>query len=293
MRVRAWLFGAEDARRLAALRIGLLGVLALRLSRTAYVKLADQPEAAFQPLSFMHLLSHQPPRGVVIALQVIGVSAAVLGCLGVRARVSIPVAWAVGVFLGGMTTSIGKVVHNDVLLLLCITPLMLAPCAEAWALGARTRPVPAPSARFGWAIRADMVVVAGAYFFAGFWKLASAGLSWVTSDNMRWVLYNASDNQASPNPIALFVADRPLLAHAIAAFTLLLEITFPVVLVWVWSRRFYVAATVGMHAGIWVTMHLDYWPQAAAVVIVLTDWGAVRARFAHARPGVAVRITGA
>ncbi len=283
----AWLTAPADPRRVAAIRIGLCAVLAARLTRTVYVHLADLPDASFRPLSFMKFFSSQPPRGVVIALQVVGVSAALLAMVGARTRITLPLAWACGVFLGGIATSIGKVVHNDVLLLLAMVPLLVAPSADAWSIDARGREPPPPAAAYGLAVRAAMVVVAFAYFFAGYWKLVVSGFAWVTSSNMRWVLYASSDAQPVPNGLALFIADRAWLAHWVAALTLLVEIAFPIVLFVRRARVPFALATVALHAGIWATMRLDYWPAAATVVIVLIDWPPLVDRLRRARAPVA------
>ena len=113
-----------------------------------------------------------------------------------------------------------------------------------------------------------MVVVAGAYFFSGLAELLHAGPAWVASGNLRWVLYASSDSQPEPNPFALFVADRPVLAHLVAAATVAVELGFPLVL---WRPRLawlFVPAVVAMHAGIGLAMHLDYSAMAATVLVV-------------------------
>lgn len=276
-----WLFAPASAERLAALRIGLGAVLAVRLATGPYLELAEQPAALYRPLplSFMSLLEAMPPRGVVLGLQVVAVVLAVLATAGWRARLTLPAAWLAALPLMGMTSSLGKVTHNDVLLLLSLVPLLPARTADAWSLDARAGrstggAVPAPGG-YGWPVRTAMVVVAGAYFFAGLAKLLHAGPGWALGGNLRWVLYAASDAQAAPNQAALFVADRPWLAQLLAAGTLLLELAFPLVL---WRPRLRLplaAAAVAMHAGIWAAMDLNYWAQAATVVIVLTDWPAL------------------
>src|SRR5262249_42302425 len=136
-RIEAWLYRPGDPRRLAAIRIGLSSILALRLSREVYPSLAGQPAALFRPLSFMHVFSRMPSPGVTRAAQVVGVTAAVLVAVGWRSRLSLRVAWVCGVFLNGMATSVGKVAHNDVLLLLALVPLLAAPASEVWSLDAR------------------------------------------------------------------------------------------------------------------------------------------------------------
>jgi hypothetical protein len=272
-RADRWLFAPGPSTRLAALRIGLCSVLAVRLAFGPYLELADQPRSLFRPISFMHLLAAMPSSEIVLALQVIGVSAAILAAVGWRARVALPIAWTCAVFLNGMLASTGKVVHNDVLLLLCLVPLLAARVADAWSLDAhagRSRGARRISAAYGWPVRTAAVIVAGAYFFAGFAKLVYSGPAWVTSDNMRWILYSTSHTD-----LALFIADRPWLAHLLAAATLLLELSFPLVL---WKQRaawVFVPSAIALHAGIWLAMGLDYSAQAATVLVVLTNWPAL------------------
>jgi hypothetical protein len=285
-RVESWLFQPGDPRRLAALRIGLCAVLASRLAFGPYLELAQQPAALFRPISFMKLLPSMPPPAFVVPVQVVAVAAAVLAAAGLLTRFTLPVAWLAAVPLAAMTSSLGKTVHNDVLLLLCLVPLLPSDAGAAWSLDARRRGGGATtvSTRFGWPVRTAMVVVAGAYFFSGFGKLLHAGPAWVTSGNLRWVLYASSDAQAHANSAALFVADRPWLAHLLALGSIAIELGFPLVL---WRPRLawvFVPAVVALHAGIWLAMRLNYWPMAATVVIVMVDWSALADRWRPAPP---------
>jgi hypothetical protein len=75
--------------------------------------------------------------------------------------------------------------------------------------------------------------------------------------------------------VALFIADRPWLAHLVATATLIIELGFPLVLVrpnlaWVW-----VPGAVGLHAAIWATMHLDYSAWAITAIVVFVPWPAL------------------
>ncbi|HZD02624.1 MAG TPA: hypothetical protein VFA46_21275 [Actinomycetes bacterium] len=280
--VDAWLFRPGDPRRLAALRIGLGAVLAARLASGPYLDLAHQPAALFRPISFMKLLPAMPPPALVLPTQVLAAAAATLATIGLCTRLTLPLAWLLAVPLIAMTSSLGKTVHNDVLLLLCLLPLLPSPAGAAWSLDARRgrsgAHTPAPSPRFGWPVWSAMAVVGGAYFFSGLAKLLHAGPGWVTSGNLRWVLYASSDAQPQPNAAALFVADRPWLAYLLAAVTVAVELAFPLAL---WRPRLawlLVPAVVALHGGIWVAMRLDYWPMAATVVIVMTDWPALLRR---------------
>ena len=84
-----------------------------------------------------------------------------------------------------------------------------------------------------------MVVIAFTYCITGLHKLQFTGFDWASSDNLRWVLYTASDSQ-NGNSLGLFIADHPLLAHLFAWGTLVVECTFPLALLWPVSRWFYV-----------------------------------------------------
>jgi vitamin K-dependent gamma-carboxylase-like protein len=281
-RIERWIFAPGTAERLASLRIGLCAVLTWRLMRGVFLELAGQPASLFEPRSFMNVLGSQPPRGIVLAIQVAGVAAGVAATAGLFARLTLPVAWTCAVFLNGMVTSNGKIMHNDVLLILCIVPLLIAPVVDVWSVDAwrrrRTSVPAAPSSRYGWPVRTAMIVVAGAYFFTGLSKVMHSGPAWFTSSNLRWVMYASSDSQGSANPFALFVADRAWLAHILALATIALELTFPIVLFRSRPAAPYAVAAAGLHAGIWLTMRLDYSAMAATALIVLVDWPAILAR---------------
>lgn len=278
-RLERFIFAPEDPRRLAALRIGLCALLAWRLAIGDFTFVADQPAPLFQPVSFMKLLPEMPSHGVAVVLQIAGVAAALLAAAGLWTRASLPLAFACALILNGMLNATGKIVHNDVLLLLCVVPLLAAPSAAsaAWSVSlrrrrARPREAPAAGEAFGWPVRTAMIVVALAYFFVGFQKLRFSGLEWITSDNLRWALYASSDSQGEPNAVALFVADRAWLAHLMAAGTVFVELCFPLALALPKLRWLFVPAAVSLHAGIWLAMGLDYSAQALTVVIVFVNW---------------------
>lgn len=280
-RVEAWLFAPGSPRRLAAARIGLSSLLAIRLGRGIYLELAGQPSALFRPLSFMHLFPSMPSREFVFVAQFLGIAAAALAAFGLRARITLPVAWTCAVVLNGMATSVGKVVHNDVLLLLCLVPLLPARTSDVWSLDAwlerrqrslKSEPSSNSAGAYGWPLRTALVVAAGGYFFTGLAKLVFSGPAWALSDNLRWVLYAASDARGTANLVALFIADRPWLAHLVALATLAVELGFPLVL---WRPRaawLFVPGAMALHAAIWATLGLDYSAWAATVLVLFVDW---------------------
>ena len=282
-----WVFAVEDARRLAAVRIGLCSMLALRLALTDYRAVARAP-GLFEPHFYMHLFARMPSPEVAGTLQACGVATAVAAAAGVALRVSLPVSIGCALVLDGMVNSAGRVIVADAALILCLLVVLAAGAAasEAWTLRRplrRALGAPAPAAvsqspggvRYGWPIRTAMVVIALTYFLAGFQKWRYSGLPWVTGDNLRWILYASSDSHSRPNELALFVADRPVLAHLFAAGSLLLETFFPLVLFVPKLRWALIPGVVAMHVGIRMAMGLNYSALATAVVIVFVDWPVV------------------
>jgi hypothetical protein len=279
--IERFVFAPEDARRLAALRIGLFGLLAARLAINDYGRVADQPRALFDPISLFELLPSMPSAELTSVVQAIGIAAALLAAAGIWPRASFPAAFGAALFLGLMLNAGGKVIHNDVVLMLCLLPLLATPrtASRAWALrlpgsdretGAAQSRLTGPA--YGWPIRTAMIVVALAYFLVGFQKLRYSGLDWITTDNLRWVLYASSDVQSEPNQAALFVADRAWLAHLLAAGTIALELGFVLCLPFARLRWLFVPGVVGLHLGIGLTMGLDYSAQALTVVMVFVNW---------------------
>jgi hypothetical protein len=266
------LFAAGDARRLAAVRIGLCCVLALRLATTDYGQVAGQPAALFQPVSYMKLFARMPSQEFATAVQIGGILAALVAAAGLALRLSLPSALVCSLLLDGMLDSAGRVIVGDAVLTLCL--LVLVACGpaagEAWSVR-RVRLGPAVGVRYGWPVRTAMLTIALAYFFAGFQKWRYSGIAWVTSDNLRWIL----DGQAHPDGLAAFVAGQPWLAHALAGGALALETCFPLALFVTRLRWLFVPAAIAMHVGIRLTLGLDYSAQWLAAIIVFVNWPVV------------------
>jgi len=265
-RVEGFLFGAETGRRLSAVHLALAALLGLRIALGPYRGLAHQPRSLYRPVWFLRPLPAMPPLAVIVALQVVGTAAAVLVADRRHRRLGFFVAWACLLVLAGLRSSRGKILHNDVLLLLVCVPFLVAAAVTA---ATRDR----PSTRYGWPIRTALVVVAGAYFFSGLHKLHLSGPAWVTTDNLRFIMEAASASDRVTFPaIPAFVAHQGWLTHVLAAAVITLELSFPVVAFLPGWRPAYALAAVGFHAGTWLTMGLDYWLWAAVTVVILVDW---------------------
>ena len=268
----AWLFGAETAGRVRTTRLLLAVLIGGRLVLSPFRGLADQPAALFRPVWFLEWMDQMPSLGVIVAVQVVGTIAAALAVIGWRERGTFLAAWMSLLFLAGLRASRGKVQHNDVLLLLVAAVFVLAPVGLR-ILDDRRSQV------WGWPIRTALVVVSGAYLLTGFQKVVSSGPAWVLSDNLRNVMYRAALNGRAPTDrLALFIADRPLLAHLVALAVIGVELGFLLVLARPRWRPWFALAALVLHTGIYLTHGLDYWMWAATVAVVLIDWQPLAAR---------------
>jgi hypothetical protein len=252
---------------MVSVHVGLAVLVGLRIAFGPYGNLAGQPSALFRPVWFLEPLPGMPPEAAIFGLQVVGVAAAVLAVAadGRRRREAFAVAWICLMVLAGLRGSLGKVLHNDVLLVLACVPFLAAPVSRD---GDRRL--------YGWPVRTAMVVVAAAYFFSGLAKLRTAGLEWITSDNLRFVFTVAGRSGRPAYPgIAEFIARQDLLLHVVAAVTLALELAFPLILVWRRSRPVFIAGAAALHAGTWLTLGIDYWTWIGVAAVVLVDWDGV------------------
>jgi hypothetical protein len=259
------LFGPGTTRRLVATHVGFAAVIGPRIALGPYPRLAGQPRPLFRPLSFVRLLDRMPSVEVIVALQVVGVAAAALAIAGWHRRATFATAWCSLLVLAGLRSSLGKILHNDVLLLIAAAPFLLAPIV-------RGRGDDTTSATAGWPVNAALVAIALAYFFAGWAKITTSRIDWVTGDNLRYVMYDAArTGRMISASVPLSVADRAWLSHVGAASTLTLELTFPLVLFVRRVRPFYAVWAVVLHVGTWLALGLDYWMWVATVLLVVVD----------------------
>jgi len=272
------LFGPETPARVLAVQGLFLLLIALRTVLSPYPKLAGAPAALFKPAWIVSWLDAMPPREVIVAVQSIVVIAAIAWFAigrnpqwrGPVRRGTYAVAWLGFLFLAALRASRGKIFHIELLPVWASFPLVFAP-GDARFSDRR------PRRRYGWTIRTAIVVMAVIYCFTGIWKLRNSGLEWVFSDNMKWALaWGRVRGEPTPlQDVAVFIADHRPLPEIFAAFILLFELTFPLV---VFSRRLrplYVVAAWCFHLGTILLLGLDYsvWP--ATVTILLLDWPAI------------------
>ncbi|MEJ7727452.1 MAG: hypothetical protein WKH47_10600 [Actinomycetes bacterium] len=269
-RLDARLLAPGSAHRLACVRTALAIALAVRIGIGAWTDLAGRPDAVFAPVLIVSWLPGVPPAGVLVAVQLVGVVAALLAATGTGPRATFAIAWMALLFLGALHGSAGKIMHNEVLLLLACAPVLLA--ASSARIGDRRT-----SIAYGWIPRASLAVVGSVYFLAGLQKLIHSGPIWFLGDNMSWVLYQGADAGALP-AAARWIAGAPILPNLFALGAIGLELLAPVILYVRRTRPLYVLAALGMHGSITILLGLDYTAWVLAVAAVALPWDRVPRR---------------
>ena len=246
---------------LAAARLALAVVLGLRLALSPFTAVVGQPDALWRPRGIGLVFATPPPAWLIVALQVGGVA----GCVAYvwrRRLAPLVLAWACLLVLAAIRTSLGKILHNDVLLVLAAGPLLLAGAAPDDR-----------DARTG--LDAAAAIVLLSYFSAGWWKLLRSGPGWVFSDNLRWALAGGRGG-ARWRALTDWLVEHPVVCIVLAGGLFLLELAAAAV----WLRPSlapaFVASAALMHAATWLVLGLDYWAHLAAMALVLVPWARMR-----------------
>jgi hypothetical protein len=266
------LFGAGSPARLWFVHTGLAALIFVRVVLGPYRQLPPTPDGLFRPVWFLAWLPGMPSVALIAALQVIGGIAAALFIFRRWPRTTFAVAWLAYLVLAGLRGSRGKIMHNDVLLLLTSVPFLAAPLD----IDRRDR---RPSLRTGWPVRGGIAVIALAYFFAGYWKLTRAGLSWITTDNVRLaVAWGPNPSVPRWDALANLVTRYAWAGHLIAAVTIAFEISIPLVLFFPRLRVGYAIVSSILHVSTYFLLGLDYWAWIGVVWLFFVDWPKVIAR---------------
>ena len=108
---------------------------------------------------------------------------AIAGALPRTAMLTVTIS---GLYVFGLSQLSGAVIH-DMHLFWLSALLAVSPCGDAFSLVRRKRA--GASLAYGIPLRLARLLLAVVYFFPGYWKLATSGLEWITSDNLRNQLY--------------------------------------------------------------------------------------------------------
>jgi hypothetical protein len=270
--------------RLAMVRIlvSTYAVVWLAFALPGIAGLTDAGAARWHPVGVLAWLDTPLAPGWLWVFVAVTFGAGIAFAVGAGARVTGPLFAAAFLVVTTYRSCWGQIFHTDDLVALHLIVLALAPAAHAWSVDARRRrsspvapagaefappgargavgsaPAPAPARRYGWPLLLMSIVTVLTYVLAGWAKVRTSGLDWITGSVLRDQI--AQDNLlkelfgAPSSPLASAVLSHAWLFPPLAAFAVLVELGAPVALLGGRWRDVWVGAAWLFHLGILVLM---------------------------------------
>jgi len=248
--------------RLARVRIlvSTYAVVWLAFALPGIAGLTDAGAARWHPVGVLAWLDTPLASGWLWLFVALTFGAGIAFAVGAGARVTGPIFAAAFLVVTTYRSCWGQIFHTDDLVALHLIVLALAPAAHAWSVDARRRRPGsgAPARRYGWPLLLMSIITVLAYVLAGWAKLRTSGLDWITGSVLRDQI--AQDNLlkelfgAPSSPLASTVLSHAWLFPPMAAFAVLVELGAPVALLGGRWRDVWVGAAWLFHLGILVLM---------------------------------------
>lgn len=253
--------GPGPAVNLAAFRIAVVATWLVALDPHNAAAFAHFPQELLFPTGFWHgrLKGLDYPPELVWALYAAFMPAALAALVGWRTRAALWVMLLAGGTIIALPQFFGKIVHNHHLLWFALL-LALSPSGDALSLDARWRrrrgePEPTWSRAYAWPLRAATLLIAIAYFFPGYWKLASVGWDWARAENFIGIMHGKWFETYEGDPT--FRIDRyPGLCGLAAKATIIFELTFLPLALWKRTRLLVIAMGITFHLGVYLVMDI-------------------------------------
>jgi hypothetical protein len=294
--VTDWFAAETHPVNLAVVRITVFWILFEVLRTGSYRRDARMPaDLRFPPPGWDPILEAIPVTvASITALQIAAAVFALLALVGLWTRPAALLATLLGCFVLVTPYLFGKVDHNlhHIIwfgLLLASSPSGDALSFDAWLARRRGQPPPGPARAYALPIRMMWLLMGVSYFSAGFYKLLALP-EWVTSDHFKFLLY---ESWWARHALPVLRIDRhPLLLQALAAGTIVFEISFLFLVIARRTRPLAALAGLVFHAATAYFLRI-YFVALALCYVVFVDWHALaqrlgwtRALKAPAPPGV-------
>lgn len=250
--------------------------MALRIE-TSYARLNWYPVPTFEWFGLGLL-----PETWTKWIAVITITAIFAAALGLWARLSLTVG-CLGyyVFMGTMLgfTKLpysNYVYHSENIAVFVLMVLAFAPAIDRWGIsawwasGRRWQPHPKRGDVIPqWPYQTIKALLVLAYFGAGWCKVVEVGFLWADGYSMQGFLlekYLLHDNS-----IALWLSHFYGLCLVLGAVTLLLELTFPIILFFPRLNWIYLPMGIGLHLGIYFTMSISFFKVFVPVYLIFLN----------------------
>jgi predicted DCC family thiol-disulfide oxidoreductase YuxK len=227
------------------------------------------PSSFWQPIPLLqHLHLHPYTPGLMWSAGMLWKLSMLLAAIGLFTRLSCAVSFVLGIYLLGLSNSVGKIWHPDAIVLWSFLAFALARSGDAWSLDALLRdalgkphplgfkpaPVlrprtPEPHAEYRWPVRLMQLILVMIFCLSGISKLRQSGLAWALSDNFRYTLVAQNFLAQPPLHLGMYLVSHPQLCRAMSLYALFLELSAPLALLSYRHARVLIPALLALQIG--------------------------------------------
>lgn len=269
----SYFFPAWDSRNLAFYR-----VIFYALAATCYWDLDDAPwtqvaGVLWMPVSLFRLFPGQPvAHSLLQILQVVWKLSLVAAAVGIYTRIATTFAALAGIFLLGLPNCFGKINHMDSFVVMMLVVFACSYCGDALTLWPDKK-TPVIERRlageYGWPVRFGQVIFLLIFLAAGVSKLKNAGLAWVSSENLRFLLLSHQYTHHPPTDLARLLAQHNELVALAAGLTLTCELAAGVAIFYQPIRPFVISGLIVMQLLIALSMGVYFTPYVLGYALFL------------------------
>ena len=269
-------------------------------SNTTYLSWARVPSEFWFPLGLFRLFeSPDGLRNLQPWFFYVWVYTLPFCLVGLFFRILAPINFVAGFFIMNYAHSFGYLPHTQMPVLLAGLPLAFSRASDYFSFdrtffSSKIEPS-ADSRSYEWAILSMQALLVCAYFAAGIAKIRNGGMEWITTDSLRDRIAHASIRYAGINQLAhrvqfnQWLYELPWLCHILAAFTIIVETSTPVLFFkrrWTWPL---LPVLFVMQVAIFFAIFVNFQPYLSLYVAWI-NWDWLRLKFSATRTFVTRRL---
>jgi hypothetical protein len=211
-----------------------------------------------------------------------------LGCaaIGLFSRTALTVSWVLFVLYAATMLGFTKSAHSNYvnhsknIVVVVLWILSAAPAIGMWGVdGLRKRgwrwklPDPSQAIVSAWATQLVKLALCLAYFGSGYCKFIKGGILWADGYTLQAYLLNK--HLLLETPAGLWLSQHYWLCVLLGAGTLVIELTFFLIIFFPRLTWFYVAGGLTLHKSIEWIMKINFLPYFGYVYFIFLDWPTV------------------
>jgi hypothetical protein len=269
---------------LGVARVVVHGTFLVSVLITSFSALGRLPVTIMRPTGAMKFLPWSfydqllTPRGMTI-LKVAMVLSLLLSTAGLFTVISTKTSFLFVLFYQGLVRSFGHFNHDEMLAVYCLAVLAFTPCGDRFSLDhrLRNRNVKLPPFAYAYPILLMQLLMAWVYFSSVLIKVRTAGLSYLSADNLpALAIFHSLDNLHDTSfRLAFWLPQvRGLLPFAVG-LVLLWEFIFPLAVFVPKVRWGILGAGIVFHLSTLLFMNI-FFPHQLALYLLFVNWDKMR-----------------